>query len=201
MSNDILAKKKSIIWATHPFTGFCLPLHLLHPVFVVLNDFDVIWFCIFDGNKTELNLYDCVCLIQATTYHKPTVGEHKLLKKMVKNTNIFHSFAIFIFLFQLQLLSMADGHFVQEDFQSTISSATEGDVNNWTHIDFAAQAKKSRTTNVDNELIKDSPATQKSTAKAIKKVASKRKQMTMSGPKVKKFKGQGKKGIIRANGK
>ena len=35
--------------------GFCLPLHLLHYVFVVFNDFDVIWFCIFDGNKTKLN--------------------------------------------------------------------------------------------------------------------------------------------------
>ena len=35
--------------------GFCLPLHLLHPVFVVFNDFDVVWFRIFDGNKTELN--------------------------------------------------------------------------------------------------------------------------------------------------
>ena len=43
--------------------GFCLPLHLLHPVFVVFDDFDVIWFCIFDGNKTELNWTECAVLL------------------------------------------------------------------------------------------------------------------------------------------
>ena len=42
--------------------GFCLPLHLLHPVIVVFNDFDVIWFCIFDGNKDWTELMFCLIL-------------------------------------------------------------------------------------------------------------------------------------------